>query len=247
MKKPVSILLLFSLILSCGLCCTAGAEEPEEEPVKASFEELGLADRVLTIGEAAEQEYAYHYYSESMGRELLSYVSPMWAYISGYNESAPAIYVPEGAPSGYTYDGRTIMQYLNSQLEDPEAYEWRGIMVRLDTRGDENFGFSLCLEDYYNSDLWDESKAHFSYDGWDYWTNTILFEGREMTVYSFGLVTFNSEDMTVRLSNYCCVPKGYDGIVDVCYSKLCPAITFPEGMHFYDYIDDNALFFRVSE
>ena len=78
-----------------------------------------------------------------------------------------------------------------------------------------------------------------------YWTHTLVVQDREYTAYNF--TVYERGNHEVKIYKFCCVPKGFDGLVYVMFGEehRFPDGIIPAGTHFYDYVDDNTLFFRV--
>ena len=236
----------------------APTPEPTPEP-RSSFVEQGLAERVVNLSEAEGEVFHYHHHDTVGRREADFSVEMKWADFD-FKTEEPTVYYPEGAEpfcGSDTYSDfcSELVEAIEAKLDDPSLYEWRGACA--DYRIGENtwYGFKLGIEDYYDAELWDESKqtVNLGLPNVSCWSHTLVYEGQEYTVYEFwgGIPHFESDGSLTNadLFQFCCVPKGYDGLVFVLYGTRNDSIydAFPTGQHFYDYIDDSTLFFRLAD
>ena len=193
------------------------------------------------------QELDYHYLYYSVGGDYNYKVTPYWLRASRYQGKVP-LSVPENARTkDSTFLAVESMEAINAMLEAPEDYEWLGTYVFLDGREAGKWGLFHDLENYYDAELWDESREKYTLDNnVAYWKETILYQGGEHTVYFFNVYQ-PAEDHTVEVYKYCCVPKGFDGLVYVMYAEEYPfpGGIFPGGTHFYDYINEETIFLRL--
>ncbi len=235
MKRTVVLLLALVLVFAAVSAPVATAENEE-----AAFVKLGLEERVTDLSEAVGKKFDYITADTPGGHnEITANVSVNWC---KFNSESTNVYLPEGSNPATA----TSFSGLDSEVKQIEnvagqGYEWRGIEIAINYMGAEPWAYWAAFQDYYDVEKWDVSKGKFNHAD----TNQITFDGHTRTCYSlmFGKQLAGGK---LTLYQFIYVPAGYDGtVLTLMSAEANSQSTWPWGKHFYDYMNDNSLFFRM--
>lgn len=128
-----------------------------------------------------------------------------------------------------------------------EGYEWRAVYVEIrfyDTNANKyGVKVGVSYENYYDIEEWDNSCVSLENGNYEF---TVNYCGNEYDVTVDNRMQFGEWiEGYMKYSGYIYahMPVGYDGVV---IGFLDPSIATEDGMHIYDVVDENTLFFRMD-